>query len=384
MLDPNNRQKKKIAVYLSLILIFVPFVFIYLKYLSVEEKNEPIVKVIKEVQIKEIKSSDATIYRQDSIGGVIQIPFEVRDMKISNDKKRLFTLGHDRDGISIIDISNIEKIKLLGLFYFPEAKHYVEDIDIAESKDGQSLYVVSPNIGVLKLDIRDFKNIKVIAKFDMKGCFRIKLSNDGNLAFIKTIDGMAILDLSKGYMQKVGEFKGFRGAAPIEKGDIAIYSDKYIFMSDFEGLYMFDISDPKNIKKVASKKGTGAIISIKISEDKKRLYMNKLESLDVYDISEFGIIKPLGKYIADGRLYNFDVSKDRHKAYLAISRGGKNSINLSGVDIVNLSNELEPIRMIKRNAPEAEDVVMLLSPDEKYMIVSTEVKFEGFIGVYQR
>lgn len=187
MPDPNNRQKKKIAVYLSLILVFVPFVFIYLKYLSVEEKNEPVVKVIKEVQIKEIKSSDATIYRQDSISDVIQIPFEVRDMKISHDKKRLFTLGHDRDGISIIDISNIEKIKLLGLFYFPEAKHYVEDIDTAESKDGKSLYVVSPNIGVLKLDIRDFKNIKAIAKFDMKGCFKIKLSNDGNLAFIKTI-----------------------------------------------------------------------------------------------------------------------------------------------------------------------------------------------------
>ena len=56
---------------------------------------------------------------------------------------------------------------------------------------------------------------------------------------------------------------------PIEKGDVAIYSDKYVFMSDFTGLHVLDVSDPKNIKEVYRQEKFKVAINLQISPDKK-------------------------------------------------------------------------------------------------------------------
>ena len=183
---------------------------------------------------------------------------------VSRDKKRLYTLGHDRDGISVIDISNLDHIKLLGLFYFPKVKSYVEDISAAESNDGKSLYVTSPNLGILRLDVSVPENIKIAAKFEDGGYSKIKLSNDNKLAYAKAKNGMHILDISSDNIKKIGEFISQETFA----GDIAIYSDKYVLMSDFTGLHTLDVSDPKNIKEVYKQEDFKVAINLQISPDK--------------------------------------------------------------------------------------------------------------------
>ena len=201
MIDPNIKKKRQFTIYLTVLIVILPFVFLYLKYADKEPESltqnftvarpqTPVQKAqISQNRDKSAYKGDITIYKKDIINNSVQIPFEVRDMIISRDKKKLYTIGHDRDGISVIDISNLNHIKLLGLFYFPEAKYKVQDIQAAESNDGKSLYVASPNLGILRLDVTDPKNVNVATKFEAKGYHKIKLSDDNKLAYIKSIDG---------------------------------------------------------------------------------------------------------------------------------------------------------------------------------------------------
>ena len=223
MIDPNVKKKREFTIYLTVLIVILPFVFLYLKYadkgpeslarnFTISRPETPAKKTSKaEAQISQntdkfAGNDDVTIYKKDLINNSVQLPFEVRDIMVSRDKKILYTLGHDRDGISVIDISNLDHIKLLGLFYFPKVKSYVEDISAAESNDGKSLYVTSPNLGILRLDVSVPENIKIAAKFEDGGYSKIKLSNDNKLAYAKAKNGMHILDISSDNIKKIGEF----------------------------------------------------------------------------------------------------------------------------------------------------------------------------------
>lgn len=324
---------------------------------------------------------DVTIYKKDIINNSVQIPFEIRDMMVSQGKKRLYTLGHDRDGISVIDISNLNKIELLGLFYFPEARYNVENIQAAESNDGENLYVASPNLGILRLDVRDPKNIKIATKFQAKGFSRIKLSENNQLAYVKAKNGMVILDISSDNIKMIGEFIGVETFNPIEKGDIAMYSDKYVFMSDFAGLHVLDVSDPKNIKEVYRQDDFGVIINLQISADKKYLYANELHTFNVYDIKSIDDIEHLNNYIVSNRIYTFDTGDDDEIIYLSRSKDGSGDTALPSIDVLDISGGFEPTCLKSYYMPEADDVNSALPLDERRMIISLVSDFKGFISV---
>ena len=324
---------------------------------------------------------DVTIYKKDIINNSVQIPFEVRDMMVSQSKKRLYTLGHDRDGISVIDISNLDHIELLGLFYFPKARYNVENIQAAESNDGESLYVASPNLGILRLDVRDPKNIKITTKFQAKGFSKIKLSENNQLAYVKAKNGMVILDISSDNIKMIGEFIGMETFNPIEKGDIAIYSDKYVFMSDFAGLHVLDVSDPKNIKEVYKRDNFGVIINLQISADKKYLYANELHNFNVYGIKNIDDIEHLNNYIVSNRIYTFDIGGDDEIIYLSRSKDGSDDTTLPSIDVLDISGGFEPTCLKSYYMPEADDVNSAIPLDERRMIISLVSDFKGFISV---
>ena len=334
MIDPNVKKKRQFTIYLTVLIVILPFVFLYLKYADKEPENlaqnftisrpeTPAKKTSKaEAQISQntdkfAGNDDVTIYKKDLINNSVQLPFEVRDMIVSRDKKRLYTLGHDRDGISVIDISNLDHIKLLGLFYFPEARYNVENIQAAESNDGKSLYLASPNLGILRLDVTDPQNINVAAKFEAKGYSKIKINPNNKLAYVKAKNGMVILDISSDNIKKIGEFISMETFNPIEKGDVAIYSDKYVFMSDFAGLHMLDVSDPKSIKEVYKQEDFKVAINLQISPDKKYLYANELHNFKVYGINDTSNIEHLKNYIVSNRIYTFDIGSDGKIAYVS-------------------------------------------------------------------
>lgn len=184
MQNPNNGLKKRSIFLIFLIIIIVPLIFMILKY----DKNEE--KLVK-VQKKEIvfDGSDEQIYRKDFKSSV-KIPFEVRKMIISHDKTKLFALGHDRDGFAVVDISKLSNLKIEKIYYYPKAKYSVEDTDMKESKDGKFLYLVSPNLGVLKFNAKTYE---IVGKFSEKFISKITLLDD--IAFLKHKDGLFSLNL---------------------------------------------------------------------------------------------------------------------------------------------------------------------------------------------
>ena len=398
MIDPNVKKKREFTIYLTALIVILPFVFLYLKYADKEPESlaqnftisrpeTPAKKTSKaETQISQntdkfADNDDITIYKKDLINNSVQLPFEVRDMIVSRDKKRLYTLGHDRDGISVIDISNLDHIKLLGLFYFPEARYNVENIQAAESNDGKSLYLASPNLGILRFDVTDPQNIKVAAKFDAKGYSKIKLSQNGKLAYVKAKNGMVILDISSDNMKKIGEFISMETFNPIEKGDIAIYSDKYVFMSDFSGLHTLDVSDPKSIKEVYRQEDFKVAINLQISPDKKYLYANEIQNFRVYGINDISDIEHLKDYIVSNRASTFDIGSDGKIAYVSRSKNGRDDTVLPSIDVVDISSKFQSKRLKSYYTPEIDTVNVALPLDERRIIVSLMVKFRGFISV---
>ena len=391
MIDPNIKKKRQFAIYLTVLIVVLPFVFLYLKYadkepeglaqnFTVARPQTPVQKAqISQIRDKSAYKGDITIYKKDIINNSVQIPFEVRDMMISRDKKRLYTIGHDRDGISVIDISNLDRIKLLGLFYFPEAKYSVESIQAVESNDGKSLYVASPNLGILRLDVTDPKKINVATKLEAKGYSKIKLSSNNKLAYVKAKNGMVVLDISSNNIKKIGEFISMETFNPIEKGDVAIYSDKYVFMSDFAGLHVLDVSDLKSIKEVYKREDFKVAINLQISPDKKYLYANELHNFKVYGISNISNIEHLKNYTTSNRIYTFDIDNDSKIAYISRSRDGQDDTVLPSIDIMDISSNFEPERLRSYYMPEAKKTNLALHPDERHMIIS--FAYDGIVGV---
>ena len=403
MIDPNVKKKRQFTIYLTVLIVILPFVFLYLKYADKEPENlaqnftishpeTPAKKTSKvEAQIpqntdKFAGNDDVTIYKKDLINNSVQLPFEVRDMLISHDQKTLYAFGHDGDGIGAIDISNLDHIKLLGLFYFQEARYEprynVENIQATESNDGKNLYVASPNLGILRFDVTDpKKNIKVTAKFDAKGYSKIKLSQNGKLAYVKANNGMVILDISSDNIRKIGEFTTMEAFSLVGIGDIAIYSDKYIFLSDFVGLHTLDVSDPKNIKEVHKQEDFMAPRNLQISADKKYLYANELHNFRVYGISNISNVEHLKDYTVSNMIYTFDIGSDNKTAYLSRSKGGLDQTALPSIDVVDISDKFELNRLKSYYMPEADTVNSALPLDERRMIVCLMAKFRGFISV---
>ena len=394
MIDPNVKKKRQFTIYLTVLIVILPFVFLYLKYAdkepeslaqnftishpeTPEKKTSKVEAQISQNTDKFADNDDITIYKKDLINNSVQLPFEVRDMIVSRDKKRLYTLGHDRDGISVIDISNLDHIKLLGLFYFPEAKYFVENIQAAESNDGKSLYLASPNLGILRLDVSVPENIKIAAKFEDGGYSKIKLSNDNKLAYAKAKNGMHILDISSDNIKKIGEFISQETFA----GDIAIYSDKYVLMSDFTGLHTLDVSDPKNIKEVYKQEDFKVAINLQISNDKKYLYANEIYNFKIYSINSVNDIEPLKNYITNNRIYTFKISEDGKTAYISRSKDDSKDIQIPSLDVLDISSGFDMERIKSYYMPEADNVNSTALLDKSRMIISIMHKFSGFISV---
>ncbi len=394
MIDPNVKKKREFTIYLTVLIVILPFVFLYLKYadkgpeslaqnFTISRPETPTKETSKaEAQISQntdkfAGNDDVTIYKKDLINNSVQLPFEVRGMMVSRDKKRLYTIGHDRDGISVIDISDLDHIKLLGLFYFPKVKSYVEDISAAESNDGKSLYVTSPNLGILRLDVSVPENIKIAAKFEDGGYSKIKLSNDNKLAYAKAKNGMHILDISSDNIKKIGEFISQETFA----GDIAIYSDKYVLMSDFTGLHTLDVSDPKNIKEVYKQEDFKIAINLQISNDKKYLYANEIYNFKIYSINSVNDIEPLKNYITNNRIYTFKISEDGKTAYISRSKDGSKDIQIPSLDVLDISSGFDMERIKSYYMPEADNVNSTALLDKSRMIISIMHKFSGFISV---
>ena len=154
-------------------------------------------KSLKEDEILILKSDLAAAKKQ---GGALQelnleerelaknalkLPFEIYELHLSEDQNMLFGLGDDKGGIVLIDVTEPHSLRLTGIFSFPQHELDPAYIDIAQSKDGKSLFVADPNFGIYRLDLSDRRDIKISARLGARFVNKIELSADGRTLFAK-------------------------------------------------------------------------------------------------------------------------------------------------------------------------------------------------------
>jgi hypothetical protein len=299
-------------------------------------------------------------------------------MKISHDEKRLYVYGHDRSGIAIIDIEDIDNIKLLSSYLYPNDRSHVNEADIVETKDGKKLYAISPKLGLYCFDISDPNLLKLNKIIKIPRGLKISLSEDETKAYIRNDRGMLIVDLSLQIPTVIGEYTSSESIVmpqpiggeyyPIDLGDVISISDTKVLLLDRKGLHLLDVRDPKQIEALDSISLLGRAKEIDVAPNRQRIYIvttsNYVES---YDIGNLYNIKSLGGYTTLGDVSNIKITKDGTKIIVAntkVQSGFSNSEEINtNIDIVDVSYGLDP-KLLKQYKTNEYLDALELSPDE--------------------
>lgn len=383
-LDPNESFKKKIGIYVSIIIITLPFLFIFIKHEFKHENNDNVKQNKNTEQLLPYKKRELSInLSKEDKKDFIKIDFsDVRSIKVSNNKKRLFILGHDRSGISIIDIKNKDNMKLLDTLFFPNIKkNYVNEIDIVESKDGKNLYVVSPNIGLYCISVSNQGKMNVRDIVKIKGAYKITLSMNETKAYIGTNKGVSIINLKERSPSVVGTYISKDGLSKeiVSTYDLQVLSERYLLLLNSNGLNLFDIKNDKNITFIQRISTLGRGKEIIIAPNKLRLYVvTNSNYVETFDISILNNIRLLGGYSTkEEYLFGVKVTNDGSKLLVGNKRYG-NDISLN-LDIVDMSYSIDP-KMIKQfeiNIPYFS--AFGISTDEKYLFITLSIENKNYI-----
>ena len=428
MIDKNIKLKKKLFRILITIIVVLPFAFVYIKH----ENSQP--KESKDTTIKQVElprpqaqpsprpqvqpepkpapqstpkprivgnENEIFFYKSDFANNVVDVFPDARRLKLSHDGKKLFSYGHNRDGFMIIDVSNPKQISPIGVYKYPKARYYVSNIDIAESRDGKSLYVADPHNGILHFDISNPARISLVSTLPLYVPLKIKLSKNDKIAYVKSTKGFYTIDISGSEMKILGEFisdtgedeNAIFGIRP--RGDFDFLSEDEILFINFNEMHIFDVSNPKNIKSKYSSKdfywefgGKHAMMfDFKIAKNNTRLYAATMQGFKIYDISDIKNIKLLGEYSSSGALTSrtMEIDENENLAYL-----GKHSETSEGkfarIEIVDLSYELDPELIKSYNMPEIHNLKAVPSQDKKYLFLQTEPPGGGgdYISVIEK
>ena len=112
MIDPNVKKKRQFTIYLTVLIVILPFVFLYLKYADKEPESlaqnftishheTPAKKTSKaEAQISQntdkfAGNDDVTIYKKDLINTPTKWPFKLGNRMAPRTKKVFTTDGTD-------------------------------------------------------------------------------------------------------------------------------------------------------------------------------------------------------------------------------------------------------------------------------------------------
>ena len=377
-------------------------------------------KSLKEDEILILKSDLAAAKKQ---GGALQelnleerelaknalkLPFEIYELRLSEDQNTLFGLGDDKGGIVLIDVTEPRTLRLAGIFSFPQHELDPAYIDIAQSKDGKSLFVADPNFGIYKLNLSDRRDIKISARLEARFVNKIELSADGRTLFAKdffsTLTAYDVKDdkfTQLAYFiapSKVTKREYDYACAPHrlseikELGDLKLLSENELLLASWTGFYILDISDMDKYRANAAQSSNILkqiryiahpyleIDKMTLSKDGKRVFSSNWSEFGLYDLGENDTAQS-SAYYSGAHLNNFKVIEDLNLAYLGkkISEKGK----FPSVDLIDFSNKLDPAPIKRYLFPQSLKGVSVESRGE-YLFFSYFTKNGAFISGLDR
>ena len=373
-------------------------------------------KSLKEDEILILKSDLAAAKKQ---GGALQevnleerelaknalkLPFEIYELRLSEDQNTLFGLGDDKGGIVLIDVTEPRTLRLAGIFSFPQHELDPAYIDIAQSKDGKSLFVADPNFGIYKLDLSDRRDIKISARLEARFVNKIELSADGRTLFAK--DFFSTLTAYDVKDDKFTQLAYFIAPSKVTKreydyactphrlseikelGDLKLLSENELLLASWTGFYILDISDMHRYRANAAQSFNILkqiryiahpyleIDKMALSKDGKRVFSSNWSEFGLYDLGENDTAQS-SAYYSGAHLNNFKVIEDLNLAYLGkkISEKGE----FPSVDLIDFSNKLDPAPIKKYLFPQSLKGVSVESRGE-YLFFSYFTKNGAFIS----
>ena len=377
-------------------------------------------KSLKEDEILILKSDLAAAKKQ---GGALQklnleerelaknalkLPFEIYELRLSEDQNTLFGLGDDKGGIVLIDITEPRTLRLAGIFSFPQHEFDPAYIDIAQSKDGKSLFVADPNFGIYKLDLSDRRDIKISARLEARFVNKIELSSDGRTLFAK--DFFSTLTAYDVKDDKFTQLAYFIAPSKITKqeydyacaphrlseikelGDLKLLSENELLLASWTGFYILDISDMDKYRANAAQSFNILkqiryiahpyleIDKMALSKDGKRVFSSNWSEFGLYDLGENNTAQS-NAYYSGAHLNNFKVIEDLNLAYLGkkISEKGE----FPSVDLIDFSNKLDPAPIKRYLFPQSLKGVSVESRG-KYLFFSYFTRNGAFISGLDR
>ncbi|MDA3073312.1 MULTISPECIES: hypothetical protein [unclassified Campylobacter] len=357
MLDKNRLIFKKFVFFVIFVLVIVPFGFLFFKYFvqENEQNNEKIYErqipinpatkddilntkneietIKKELEslsknTKENKTIYTKIYNKELIANSVQVHFHPREFTQIGDI--LYVSGSNKDGFAVIDIANPDDIQPLGFFKY---KHNgrIASIDLAPSSDGKFIIMADPESGIYKIDTTDFANMQIVSSYPIYTAHRVILSNDNQTAFAMSNNGLISLDIQNDII-KLDEYhagadlngnsyvdsenfhmKLMINLQEIANGDLQFINNYEILFMTYGGAYIFDVSNPNNIKCVKQNlQNKSSPWKMKISKDGKKAYYAEIGKFVIFDIDKFEIIQTFGDkyrfmYQEFGILENLDL-----------------------------------------------------------------------------
>lgn len=244
------------------------------------------------------------IYNKELYKNSVQVHFHPGEFTQIDDI--LYVSGNNEKGFAVIDISDPDEIKPLGFFNYKH-KGRIAQLDLAPSKNGDFVIMADPESGIYKIDTRDFANMKIVSFIPIYTAHRVILSNDNKTAFVMSYNGITSLNVEENIV-KLDEFEAkvdlsgliyvdkehfhFNLSDNIANGDLKFINDDEILFMTYGGAYIFDVSNPTQIKCVKQNlENKSSPWKMQISKDGKKAYYAELKKFVVFDIDKFEIEK---------------------------------------------------------------------------------------------
>lgn len=337
--DPNDLLRKKSLKIVLSVVVLMPFLFIYLKYLHVTPQvvNEPDISVPSGIVPSsipaEMKVAQVGTKRDASFAELIPVHCDGGTVILSKDGQKAFVVASNREGISTVDISNPGSVREVAYYdhartaNYPDPKKvYADQMDAVLSLDGEVLFVLDWNLGLYAMHIGVGGDLRVVDHLKLFGSSKITLASDGTRAYLSGQNGLYVINVENPKrLQLAGHYdeNGYRSKMSpprfIYTGDIAeVRPGTLYLLKGSGGIDVFDVRSETRPRKIGTYSTLGRGIKMEVAKNGERLYIIGGESgMEIVDIADPLQPKPLGGYLDDQRIFDIALSElGSSRAYL--------------------------------------------------------------------
>ncbi len=201
-------------------------------------------------------------------------------------------------GVRVIDVSDLENPVILGSHEVPASLREISVVD-------GIIYVAASTNGLQIFDATDPTDIKLLSSFPVER-ESTRIASDGKRAYLTEFNKLHVFDVSDPRNPK--ELSVY-DSSPSEIKNLIIENDTLYTAQDFGTLHILDATDPTNLKEITKFDTKGR--SWQIKKKGNTLYIADEFKLSIIDVTDLDDIQMTGEYFGNFlAMYDFDFLGD--------------------------------------------------------------------------